>query len=263
MSDLLPPPDVRLMNFTSAALIVVLAAMALVLLVNWGMRHPAFALKAIRVEGDVAHNNAVTLRANVAPRLAGNFFTVDLHAARTAFEAMPWVRHAVVRREFPNRLRVVLEEHRVSAHWGPEAESRLLNSHGEIFEANSADTESEDLPRLTGPDAQAREVLAAWQTLAPRFTPHGAVLVELELTGRGVWRARLDNSALIELGRGDLPELGERLDRFLATLPQVAARYGRRGLEHLESADLRHGNGYALRLQGVTTVGADATDTRK
>ena len=30
---------------------------------------------AITVEGDVAHNNVATMRANVAPRLAGNFFT--------------------------------------------------------------------------------------------------------------------------------------------------------------------------------------------
>src|SRR6266487_378556 len=100
------PFDVKLMNMTAT----VLLAACLVLLVAagswWALRHPLFAIVGIKVQGDVAHNNAVTLRANVAPRLAGNFFTVNLAKAREAFEAVPWVRKAVVRREFPNRLRV-------------------------------------------------------------------------------------------------------------------------------------------------------------
>ena len=38
----------------------------------------------IRVEGDLTHNSAVTLRANAAPQLAGNFFTLDLDARARA-----------------------------------------------------------------------------------------------------------------------------------------------------------------------------------
>jgi cell division protein FtsQ len=34
---------------------------------------------------------------------------------------------------------------------------------------------------------------------------------------------------------------------------QVTSKYGRR-TDALESADLRHGDGYAVRLRGVTTV---------
>jgi cell division protein FtsQ len=41
------------------------------------------------------------------------------------------------------------------------------------------------------------------------------------------------------------------------TLTQVTSRYGRRP-EALISADLRHGDGYAVRLRGVGTTGADA-----
>ena len=37
------------------------------------------------------------------------------------------------------------------------------------------------------------------------------------------------------------------------TLTQVASRYGRR-VSAMESADLRHDNGYALRLRGVSTL---------
>ena len=86
------------------------------------MRQPMFLLGAIRIQGELTHNNAATLRANVAPRLEGNFLTVDLQAARAVFETVPWVRRAVVRREFPNRLKVVLYEHKAVALWGTEAD---------------------------------------------------------------------------------------------------------------------------------------------
>ena len=125
---------------------------------NWVLRHPLFAISGITVQGDVVHNNALTLRANVAPRLAGNFFTTNLAAARQAFEGVPWVRTAIVRREFPNRLRVQLQEHQAVAFWGTDSESRLLNSFGEVFEANAGDLEQEALPRLTGPEQQSHQV---------------------------------------------------------------------------------------------------------
>jgi hypothetical protein len=52
-------------------------------------------LKAIRV-GDQAHwRNAVTLRYDVAPKLADNFLTVDLGSTRAAFESMPGPRRMV------------------------------------------------------------------------------------------------------------------------------------------------------------------------
>jgi cell division protein FtsQ len=44
-----------------------------------------------------------------------------------------------------------------------------------------------------------------------------------------------------------------RTTRFLRTLTQVTARYSRRP-DAVESADLRHPDGYALRLRGVSTV---------
>ncbi len=46
-----------------------------------------FSISRIVVEGELVHNNAVTLRANVAPHLAGNFFTIDLPQAQRVLRA--------------------------------------------------------------------------------------------------------------------------------------------------------------------------------
>ena len=260
MTAAMPAPlDVKLMNMTASVLVVGCALLVLAAGAWWVMRYPGFAIARIVVHGYLVHNNAVTLRANVGPRLAGNFFTVDLRAAREAFEQVPWVRKAAVRREYPGLLHVELEEHDAVAYWGPESGSALVNSQGEVFEANVGDVEQEDLPRLSGPEGSSQEVLAMYGVVAPVFKTMGLELEELELNGRGGWRAKLANNAVVQLGGGDEQELLQRTRRFARTLAQVAAQYQRR-VDALESADLRHVGGYALKLRGVTTTaGVEAT----
>jgi cell division protein FtsQ len=250
------PFDVRLMNATATVLFTVLGLLLLAAFCWWAVRHPLFALGGISVHGDLAHNSAATLRANVAPRLSGNFFTVDLAATRRAFEAVPWVRQAVVRREFPNRLKVSLQEHEPVALWGEEGGSRLVNSHGEVFEANPGEVEQDGLPRLAGPDGQAAQVLAMHRAIAPLFESVDLAVEQLTLTGRGGWQAVLDTEATVELGRGEVAEVVPRAQRFVQALTQVTSRYGRRP-ESLVSADLRYGDGFAVRLRGVGTVAAE------
>ena len=254
------PLDVKLMNTLTGVLGLVFAAMVLALGGEWLIRQPLFNLSAIRVGGDLMHNNAVTLRANVAPKLAGNFMTVDLQSTRAAFEAVPWVRRAVVQREFPNRLRVVLHEHKAVAYWGAEGDARLVNNVGEVFDANPGDVEAEELPLLDGPKGQAPLVLQAYHELAPLFEEMDAALEQLQLREQGSWRAQLDSGAVIELGHGSLAEVQVRTRRFIDTVTQVSSRFGR----DVESADLRYGSGYALKLRGVTTgdIG-DKVDQKK
>ena len=58
------------------------------------------------------------------------------------------------------------------------------------------------------------------------------------------------------MGRGNSDEVLARVERMTLTLAQVTQRYGRQ-TQALEAADLRHVNGYALRLRGVSTVVPD------
>jgi cell division protein FtsQ len=255
------PFDVKLMNVAATLLFALCGVMLLVAGAWWVLRQPFFPLAGIKVDGELTHTNAVTLRANVTPQLAGNFFTVDLAKARSAFESVPWVRKAVVRREFPNKLRATLTEQVPVAFWGADDESRLINGFGEVFEANVAEVD-QPLPRLSGPLDQAGQVLGMFQVLAPLFTPYDLAIDELQLSARGSWEAKLDTGAVIELGRGQAEEVAARAQRFLASVRQVAGQYGRT-LESLEGADLRHKDAYALRLRGVTTVVANSSDPKK
>jgi cell division protein FtsQ len=251
------PPDVRLMNATAAALAAVAAILVVAMAVIWLARQPFFAIRSISVDGDVARNSVSTIRANAAPKLAGNFVTMDLRAVRRAFESVPWVRLAVVRRVWPNRLRVQLEEHRPVAIWGSESGAeKLVNSFGEVFEANVGDVEDDNLPTLAGPEGSSAHVLAMLARVEAGLAPLGARVEALALSGRGSWQATLDTGAVVELGRGSDDDVLARATRFVTTVDQVTSRYHR----PLEYADLRHSDGYAVRLKGVSTTPDAASD---
>ena len=245
------PADVRLMLATANA-VFVLAGLALcAALLWWTARLPVFALRGIRVEGEVTRNSEQTIRANAVQRLSGSFLTLDLQKCRAAFDAVPWVRRSVVRRVWPMRLAVELEEHSPVALWAmADGNDRLVNSFGEVFEANVGDVEDDELPRLAGPDGTAPQLLAMQRRLVPVLQLlRSGDLVALTLSARGSWRAELDKGAAIELGRGSEDEVLARTERFVRTMPRVEAQYQR----PLESADLRHDQGFAVRLRGVST----------
>ena len=245
------PLDVRLLNITASVLFLVAGAMVAVGVVTWLVRQPVFNVGSIRVEGDVTRNSVSTIRANALPLITGNYFSLDMQQVQQAFQSVPWVRRAVVRRVWPNRLSVSLEEHRAAALWSMEEGSdQLVNTFGEVFQANVGDVEDDELPTLQGPEGSAALVLATYRRLSPVFERMELKMDTLSLSGRGSWHAGFDSGAEIELGRGSEDELVARAERFVGTVPQVVARYQR----PLVSADLRHNEGYALRLKGITTT---------
>ena len=181
-SALVTPVDVKLMNLTVAVLVLVFVALCAVASVRLLSRASQFDIQGIRVVGDTRHNNSVSLRANVAPRIVGTFLTVDLERVRAAFEAAPWVRRAVVQRDFPNRLRVTLQEHQPVALWGGEGDARLVNSFGEVFEANIGEVDQDSLPMLSGPEGTGAEVLAMYRVIAPLFADREMQVEQLALS---------------------------------------------------------------------------------
>ncbi len=245
------PFDIRLMNSVAIALMIGLVALGAWAALWSVVKHRSFQLRSITISGDRQHNSALTMRANVIPKLTGNFFTADLGRTQLAFEQVPWVRKAIVKRDFPNRLHVVLQEHAAVALFGPESESKLINTFGEVFEANQGDVLT-DLPRLIGAEADARNLVKVWQTLTPLLEPLELLIDVLEVTPRGSWRATLDNGAMVELGRGSAADLAGQVKRFVATVTQSTAPIAREA-QDLVSVDLRYPQGYSMRLRGVTT----------
>lgn len=252
------PADVRLMNAVAAAIAAISVLVLIAAGVRAATRAPWFSIRAIQLDGELARTSVPTVRANALPRLSGNFFSLDLQRARAAFESVPWVRAAVVRRIWPNRLAVGLEEHRPVALWQGEDDAvQLVNSFGEVFDANIGDVEDDALPIFRGPSERAAAMWSLYRRLATVLAEHDLAPHRLTLSTRGSWQVETDAGQVLELGRGDEDEVFARTERFVRTVGSLTERYRK----PLLSVDLRHANGYALRLQGVTTLAASAAGT--
>lgn len=264
------PADVRITQAAGSVLFALLGLVLLGGLVMWLARANSFALQGVQLKGELTRTNVPALRSSVAPRLQGNFFSVDLQDVRSAFESVPWVRHAVVRRVWPNRLDVFLEEHRPAALWlgndSTASNDRLVNDHGEVFEASASEvddpiaaqaaaaagTPTAALPTLAGPEGSAAAMLALYRRLAPLLVSMEQEIETLELTNRGSWRAELRSSAVIELGRGHEDEIVARTTQFVQTVAEATDKWR----APLDMADLRHSDGYAVRLRGISVSAA-------
>jgi cell division protein FtsQ len=198
---------------------------------------PVFPLREIRVIGDVGHVTNEQVAAVIARELRGNFFTVDLAQAREAFEKLPWVRKVNVRRQWPDRLEIEVEEHQPLARWGSTA---LVNAHGEVFEAAI----SSKLPVFFGPEGTAVEVVARYAEFDRLLAPIGRKVALMTLSARRAWQLRLDDGMVLQLGRENLEA---RLAGFVSAYQRTVARLP----QPPSHVDLRYSNGFAVRTPGL------------
>lgn len=238
--------DIKTLNATSNTLLGVFALALLAAGVWWVAQRPMFALKVIRIEGAaetrLQHINPLTIKSTALPRLRGNFFTANLDTVRQAFEAVPWVRRASVRREWPNRLVVTLEEHRPLATWGDDG--RLVSVAGDVFTANLAEAEEDgELLEFSGPEGSEKDVVHRFAELRAWFAAVSLTPERVTLSSRYAWSVKLNNGMAVELGREQSKTtLQERVARLVSVYPQLVARLH----DHIASVDMRYPNGLAL-----------------
>src|SRR5687768_16355158 len=229
----------RLLNLF-AGVLVGMAALAFALAgVLALLRSPWFPIKRVELAHPLQKTTKRQLEAAAAGRIGGNFFAIAPDELRAGLEQLPWVRRASVRRIWPDRLEVALEEHVPLARWG---EDTLVNTHGERF---SGRTEAK-LPLFVGPEGSEQELARRYVRFARLIAPLGEQLERVVLTPRYAWQLRLSSGLHIMLGRdGDVAEA--RLRRFVEAYPSTLGHMAR---QH-EYVDLRYPNGFALRVPGL------------
>lgn len=231
----------RLLNVAASTLFAIALAIFAFAGLQALLRSPLFPMREISVRGDLAHTSRAELEQSARGRITGNFFAVDLAGIRAGFEQLPWVRRVDMRRVWPDRVEVSIEEHVALARWGDVA---LVNTHGERF---SGQTETA-LPIFAGPPGTEGEVTRRYRRYREVLAPLDSELERVILTPRFAWQLRLAGGLSIELGR-DLANAptDARLARFVGMHAQTLGRIARRH----EYVDLRYPNGFALRLPEI------------
>jgi len=231
----------QLLNLISGALLFFAMTGLGWALVAWTSSKPIFPLHKLVLSAPPSQVTQAQLEHAARTAIRGNFFTVRLEEVRMAFETLPWVRRAGVRRLWPDGLGLSLEEHEAVAYWKNigDGDVRLINRQGEVFAASS----NVGMPEFSGPQDSAAVMLKYYETYSRILQPLRAKLVRMDLSARGTWRLWLDNGLSIVLDREQERSLVEaRLEDFVAALPHLQDSLG----VQVARADLRYPNGFAL-----------------
>ncbi len=233
--------NARLMNLIASGMLIlagtIVAQIGFVIAAN----SPHFALSRASVLGALDHVTREQVSDAITGRALGNFFSADLVLIKQLVEEIPWIRSADVRRQWPDRLEILVEEHRVLARWGDQ---KLINVHGELFVAPAP----VNLPLLNGPAGSESEVAKRYFRFRELVKPLAAEPVELLMSPRYAWTLKLSNGMTVELGRDQAKSsVDTRLQRFVDAHGTATGTLGRRVIH----ADLRYPNGFAVRIPGL------------
>jgi len=192
-------------------------------------------IKQVRIEGDFTRLSPVDLQLLVTDKVRGGFFNLDVDAVRLALLDEPWVSEVVVKRIWPDALRVIVIEQVPVVRWG---ESGLLNSVGEYF-SPEINTIPLELPLLTGPEGSELSLLNRFNLIQEQVQFIGFNIASLYLDDRRAWSFHFTNGIKVTLGRRDFEE---RFNRVLTLIPTTTS--GR--IDQIESIDMRYTNGFSI-----------------
>ena len=234
--------DAKQLNAIAAALALFAAFGLLWGALAWTLRQPPFEFRTVVVRGPLERVSTAHVEAAIRGELTGTFFTMNLDRARNSLAAVPWVRNVALRRQWPQRLEVTIEEHAPLARWN---DAGLVNAQGEVFVADY----NGELPQFDGPDGSAAQVTTRFREWSDALAPLALALEGIRLSPRGGWRLAAQGAAgtlAIELGR-DEPTV--RLQHFVAAYARTIGALERAGTR-IEHVDLRYRNGFAARVPG-------------
>ena len=263
-----------------------------VLMLQWAMQHEQWQVRQVELvpgqkmqmyRNDVLQEQALAWLNHQAlqhqqPRCS--LVYCDIMALKKYLESLPWIRRVVVRKHYPNGLRLLVQEHQALAYWGIASDATMMNQYGELFSARWEDAEPRNLPVLFGADGQSSalaaqdggdlgsarllpqvvdtahntELYRRWQRWDALMWPLHLRMTHLSQDSFGSWHAVLSNGAKLQLGQGESAVLQARLENFVTSVESASKSYAGSVEDVLLEADLRYPNGYALRLKGIQTL---------
>ena len=240
----------QLMTAVADLLSVAAAAALLVAALVLSARLPMFPLRELVVTHSLREVRRAEVETALSGLLHGNFFSVNLDLVRQSLEQLPWVRHAEVRRQWPARIEVDIEEHVPVAFWG-QATGQLVNTNGEVFAAAMSVPPSETMPVLLGPVGMAPEMLGYYQQAVDMLKPIGRMPNSLTISPRLAVQLQLDDGMTVELGRvQSKAPARDRLQRFVEYYPSVISAAKTRP----SVVDMRYPSGFALRVAAAPVI---------
>ncbi|MDP0562301.1 MAG: cell division protein FtsQ/DivIB [Candidatus Endonucleobacter sp. (ex Gigantidas childressi)] len=168
------------------------------------------------------------------PYLRSRFFQLSLTKIRSFLLSKPWVKEVSLKKEWPDKLVVSLEEQEPVARWH---EFYLITGEGHVFMPVDISL-FDQMPLLKGPDDKAQEVMQQYLAISQLLRPLGLMVIEIELGRTGAWSFNVSG---VQVGIGADLRM-ERLQRFVRLYhARLEPKW-----KYVKRIDLRYSNGAAV-----------------
>ncbi|OCG02151.1 FtsQ-type POTRA domain-containing protein [Gilliamella sp. wkB112] len=170
----------------------------------------------------------------------------------------PWVKQASVRKQWPDRLIVYIEEYKPAFYWN---DLFLLDMYGNVFSIPLDRIAEIQLPRLYGPEGKAKTVLETYHKLNDLSKKLANSQLALQIKAaqtdeRNAWQLMvkqciagfcLENQEIkLMLGTEDIEQ---RYQQFIKLFPEIQLRMPAN--ERIVVADLRYENGISVQREKI------------
>ncbi|MFP3029004.1 MAG: cell division protein FtsQ [Arsenophonus sp.] len=176
------------------------------------------------------------IKAILSLGMPGTFMTIDMNAIQNQIKTMPWVSQVMVRKQWPDELKIHLVEYKPYAKWN---DTFFINEEGTVFSLPALLNVNGNFLMLYGPQGTQQEVLEMYRVIQQQLAPHNFSIKSVSMTARGAWQLVLANDIRLNIGKQDIKE---RLNCFLELYPLLKQVRNKR----IGYIDLRYGSGAAV-----------------
>lgn len=203
---------------------------------RWLRRPDAFPFLHIQMSA-VRYSDQASLRQDVHRAALRGFFTIQTNQLKRRILQYPWVKTVQVRRIFPDRLVVNVQEYVPIAVWNDKA---VYTQSKDVIIPQAGQTDQLNVVRLYVPLAsELPGALRFYQLAEQQLTPLGLHVNQVTQTPRNAWELGLAGGVRVMLGR---EQVGRRLARLVRTYSHIVE--GRAA--EVGAIDLRYANGIAV-----------------
>ena len=224
----------------SAAMPMLLGGFALLAVIGTVIYLPStldsYPIRSVGVDGVKDERRQAEVRMALSGLVAEeNFFTVPLAEVFRTARSLEWVEDVQVRRSWPDRLVLLIEERVPVAVWNGDL---LVSTAGEPFRALKQYS-VDGLPRLYGPTERLAAVMDYYHSMSKVLAPVSLQIRRLDVDARLTARLELDNGVALVVDRH---QYARKLRRFVRMYEGVLSADSR----GLARVDLRYADGMAV-----------------
>lgn len=202
-------------------------------------------IRTIQLSGTFKNLDQQEVESTLQQYLGQGFFSFDIHHLQQTLHDNSWTQLVSVRRIWPDKLRITIEEKTPVARWDDQ---HLLSDSASVYRADTG--AFSHLPIVHAANHPPAWALQQFYRLQARFNGVEERLMALQVDSRGALDVDLINGLKIKLGRKDIDR---KIDRLVSIyMQQILPRR-----EQIQRLDLRYSNGFAVAWKKEALQGSD------